>query len=439
MKLKLLIGINLIILTTIVQSQVQDITIEHTVQPGESIHSITKKYLNTDILWKENWKLNPSIENPNLLSIGQTITVIKQRIIPAEKATMFDIINNVEKKLIAGDWLTAKTGDELQQKEGVRTLGKSSTTLQFNKTSTLKLLEHSQIFLQSRSTSISGTDSSTIEIIEGDAELNWEPLQVKNAEIEIISGQTRLTPSIGKTTSIRTGISDNGNSVISVYNGKSNVESAGLNIVVPKGMGVSVKQGQKPPEPKPLLKKPMLVSLNELNFNYTNPLIEWREVDGANSYLLELCEDQKCDKVILQKRTQNHRIQIEGINQVGNYYWRVAAISKDDIVGYKSKINTIIFSTNNADEEGPYIAINPTTKQIQSNNKIITAPNSKIQLICIDEQSGLESLYYKWNQGNLEKAENNFLLVDIKVGQLTIKAIDKLGNESLKTYNIEYL
>ena len=441
MKIKILFIFSLVLLTIAVQAEVQDITIKHTVKSGETMHSITRHYLNTDMFWMDNWKLNPHVDNPNQLTIGQELTIIKQRIIPAEKATMLDIINNVEKKLIAGSWLAAKAGDELQQQEGVRTLEKSSTVLKFSETSSLKVLEFSQIFLQSRSTSITGTDSSTIEIIQGDAELNWKPMKVKTAEIEIVSGKTILTPSNvrGKTTSLRTGLAKNGNSVVSVYNGTSNVESAGSNIVVPKGMGVSVKQGQKPPKPRPLLKSPVLITAEGLQYNYTNPVLEWNKVENANQYLIELCPDKECSKVILQGKTSKNKVKINSIYKSGNYYWRVAAISNEEIVGFKSKVNKMVFTSNNPDIEGPQIALNLIRKPFLSNKKLIIAPNSQLQIMSVDSQAGLASLSYKWNQGDYNNwvQDNNSLLAQI--GDLTIKAIDKIGNESISTYKIKNL
>jgi hypothetical protein len=441
MKMNILLGLNLILLSVVVHADIKDITIKHTVKSGETMHSITRHYLNTDLLWMDNWKLNPHVDNPNNLSIGQVLTVIEQRFIPAEKATMLDIINNVDRKLIKGNWLAAKVGDELQQQEGVRTLEKSSTVLKFNETSSLKVLEFSQIFLQSRSTSLTGTDSSTIEIIQGDAELSWKPMQIETSEIEIISGKTKLTPSNvhGKKTTLRTGLAKNGNSVVSVYNGTSNVESAGSQIIVPKGMGVSVKQGQKPPKPSPLLKSPILVSTDGLVYNYTNPILEWHTVDKASQYLIEVCPETDCNKVILQGKTNQNKIQITSIHTLGNYYWRVAAISDDEIVGFKSKINKMVFSTNNSDNEGPQIALNLLGKKIFSNNKLIIAPNSKVQIVSIDSQAGLESLVYKWNQGEFSKLQDNSTIVNMQTGDLTIKAHDKLGNESQSTYQIKYL
>jgi hypothetical protein len=441
MKIKILLKLSLVFLTIAVHAEVQDITIKHTVKSGETMHSITRHYLGTDMFWMDNWKLNPYVENPNQLSIGQELTIIEQRIIPAEKATMLDIINNVEKKLIAGSWLTARVGDELQQQEGVRTLEKSSTVLKFSETSSLKVLEFSQIFLQSRSTSITGTDSSTIEIIQGDAELNWKPMKVKTSEIEIVSGKTILTPSHirGKTTSLRTGLAKNGNSVVSVYNGTSNVESAGSQIIVPKGMGVSVKQGQKPPKPRPLLKSPILITANESQYSYTNPILEWQIVDSASQYLIEVCPEQECNKVILQGKTSQNKVQINSIHKSGDFYWRVAAISDDEIVGFKSKINKMVFTTKNSDNEGPQIALNLIGQQLFSNKKLIVAPNSQLQIISVDDQAGLKSTFYKWNQGAFKLLPVDSNIVTMQAGELTISAKDKLGNESQITYQLKNL
>lgn len=431
----------LILAPFLAMAQVEDTTITHTVKSGDTMNSITREYLGTDILWKENWKLNPQVKNPHLLTIGQKLTVIKERIIPAEKATMRKIINNVEKKLIVGDWLQAQTGDNLQQQEGVRTLEASSTVLEFNETSSLKILEFSQVFLKSRKTSLSGTDSSTIEIIEGDAELKWEPLNIKNSEIEIISGQTKLIPESanGKVTSIRTGIAENGNSVVSVYEGKSNIQSAGTQVSVPKGMGVSVKQGEKPPKPKPLLKSPVVdTNLINQSYAYSNPILMWQKVELAKNYLVEICYDKNCSQIFEQLKTESDHVQLSKVPDSGDYYWRVAAVSQDDLVGFKSKPIALNITQAKADVTGPAIAINVIGKQQENTDSLIIAANAKIKILALDNQSGFDKIYYKWNQGELVYLTDANALLDIQTGELTIQALDKLGNESIKTYLVSY-
>jgi len=439
MKIKLLLCS--VFAINVVNAQVKDTTTTHIVKSGENLNSITRLYLGTDFLWAENWKLNPEIKNPNLLKIGQKLTVIKERIIPAETATMREIINNVEKKLTVGDWHQAKSGDQLEQKEGLRTLKGSSTLLEFNETSSLKILEYSQVFLKSRKTSLRGTDSSTIEIIEGDTELKWEPLNVKSSEIEIISGSTKLVPenNNGTVTALRTGIADNGNSVISVYEGNSNVESGGANVSVKKGMGISVKQGEKPPKPKPLLKSPKIdFELTKMTINYTNPILQWNQVSNSKQYLVEICADQKCNKVINQIKTENTQNQINNIDEAGIYYWRVAAISEDDLVGFKSKTNILDVTKDKADIDGPSIVIKVIGKQKVEDKNFIIAPSSVLKVYSIDHQSGFNKLYYSWNNDTLVFVNNENSLINLEPGILTLQATDKLGNESIRSYHFSY-
>ncbi len=439
MKKILILSYVLFLLPITANAQVEDTTLIHTVKPGENLHTITRVYLGTDILWRDNWKLNPHVKNPHMLTIGEELVIIKQRIIPAKKATMRDIINNVEKKLVIGEWLQAKTGDQLRQQEGVRTLESSSTLLEFDETSSLKILEFSQVFLQSRKTSVLGTDSSTVEIIEGDTELKWKPLNIKNSEIEIISGQTKLVPGNidGKLTALRTGIAQNGNSVVSVYEGSSDVESAGTNITVPKGMGVSVKQGEKPPQPKPLMKSPVVdVNYNALSINYSNPILKWNGIPMAKQYMIEVCQDKLCNQIISQIKTNNTQTQISKIQQSGNYFWRVAAVSDDDLVGYKTKPFSINITSDIADNFGPSIAINVVGKHKVEKQQITVEKNAKLNIFSADQQSGFDKLYYRWNQDTLVYMDNMSSLLDIKPGTLTIQAKDNLGNESAKTYNI---
>ncbi|MEM8961579.1 MAG: LysM domain-containing protein [Acidobacteriota bacterium] len=65
----------------------------HVVQPGETLQGITESYLGTFRLWRENWKLNPDIQNPNRLSPGQRIRVIVERTLPPGGAEIEEVAN----------------------------------------------------------------------------------------------------------------------------------------------------------------------------------------------------------------------------------------------------------------------------------------------------------------------------------------------------------
>lgn len=429
----------LLLIFTISDAQIVDKKITHTVKSGETLHSITRQYLGTDILWQENWKLNPQVQNPNLLSIGQKLTIIKQRIIPAEKATMIEVVNHVEIKTPKEDWKKASLGDELKQKEGVRTYDESSALLRFNDESELKILAFSQVFLQSRKTTLSGTDSATIEITKGDAELLWEPLKTGYSDITLISGTTTLKPSIekGETASLRAGITKQGNSIVSMYKGKSNIESAGSSIAIPQGMGVRVKPGQIPPKPKPLLKAP-LIENKTANYNYSNPILQWNKVNHAHNYLVEVCQDVQCNSIFMQYFTPQTQLQLQHLKRKGTFYWRVSAISSDEIVGYKSQTSKLSTTQAINDENPPVIALKIIGQHAIEAELITLAPTAKLSIKVYDELSGVKLSQYKFDNNSWLNVTNNPIDLPELNNTLHIRSTDNLGQKSSVTYRIKY-
>lgn len=47
----------------------------HTVKSGETLGTIAAKYLGSSARWKEIWNANPQIANPDLIYVGQVLTV----------------------------------------------------------------------------------------------------------------------------------------------------------------------------------------------------------------------------------------------------------------------------------------------------------------------------------------------------------------------------
>jgi LysM repeat protein len=426
----------LILSQAINQTAVQDTTIQHQVKSGETLHSITRHYLGTDILWQENWKLNPHITNPNMLTIGEELTIIKERIIPAEKARILDVTNRVEKKPITSDWKSTHAGDELVQQEGVRTYEKSSALLAFNNDSTLKVLEYSQIFLQSRNTSLTGTDSATIEIIKGDTELNWEPLANQISDITIVIGQTLSKPTLkqGETTELRTGMTAQGNSVISVYQGNSAVESAGSQVQVKQGMGVAVKPGEIPPKPQKLLAAPQ-ANISQSVYDFTNPILSWQPVDNATDYVVELCADALCSQVLNEAKVNQLHWQNKHIEQAGDFYFRVAARSDQQLVGYRSKPIKITFTQAVADNKAPHVAIELLGKKNTHQQQFTISPNTTFKIHAFDALSGLHSLKYRWNDAPWTGYTGQALHLTAGEGTLYIEATDQLGHAATHEYH----
>ena len=413
-----------------------DITVIHVVQPGENLNTITRSYLGTDILWHDNWKLNPQIKNPNNLKIGQQLTVIKQRVIPAEKAKVFNVVNRVEKKPTGSEWLSAREGDELVEKEGVRTYAKSSALLEFNDESQLKVLEYSQIFLQSRTTDLRGTDSATIEVIKGDAELNWEPIDSNQTEITIVTGEMISKPQVvaGKTAELRTGITDAGKSLISVYQGNSDVANAGAEVAVKQGMGVAVKPGEVP-VPMPLLQSPVVFMGAKAVFNYKNPWLSWSEVKGAVEYLVEICADENCQVVLKQENVDTNKWQINDFNQLGEFYYRVGAKSKDELVGFRSLAQKVEITADVEDVSGPVIGVDIIGYTTSDNQQLTVGPDSQITIYAVDELSGVAQVEYSWSGQPWQEYSKQMLHLPKGNPTLKVRAVDQLGLVAEKNYH----
>ncbi|MFC3193327.1 hypothetical protein ACFODZ_03620 [Marinicella sediminis] len=423
--------------TAMGQSEVKDITIKHQVKSGETLHSITRQYLGTDFLWQENWKLNPQIDNPNLLTIGEELTIIKERIIPAEKARIIDTVNRVEKKPVTSGWKITQPGDELVQQEGVRTYEQSTALLSFNDESTLKVLEFSQVFLKNRSTTLRGTDSATIEVIKGDTELNWEPLAKQPTDITIMLGSTMSKPQLsqGKATELRTGLTADGDSVISVYQGQSAVESAGNQVQVEQGMGVAVKQGEVPPPPQRLLPAPVMNPDNAGSYTYTNPVLSWEPVSGAHDYVIELCADAQCQVVIDETRQTENSWQDKQPRTAVDHYFRVAARSAEKLVGYRSEPQMLRFSTDQMDHSPPLVAIQLLGHKIIGDQQIIIGPQATWQIHVMDEQSGISTIEHRWNDQAWKPWSGEPVSMNDLNGTYWIRVSDQLNNEAIKSYH----
>ena len=176
----------------------------HVVQPGESLQSITERYLGTPDLWPENARLNPGIRDPHLIRPGQRIRVIVAREVPARQVEIDKISRQVDKNLQLTGWRDATEGDLLKPRDGVRTHEKSSTELLFDDGSYLTLNEYSQVFVKDVRTTLTGVRRCTIEIERGQAELTFNAPRPDLTEIEVVTGSAVTRPQVGPSQSSKT-------------------------------------------------------------------------------------------------------------------------------------------------------------------------------------------------------------------------------------------
>ncbi|MGK2859293.1 MAG: right-handed parallel beta-helix repeat-containing protein [Thermoanaerobaculia bacterium] len=322
------------------QARQGDTVAWHVVKAGETLSSITQQYLGDSTLWPENHRLNPGVKDPNRLTPGQRVLVITAREIAARRAKVDQLSRKVEKKLQQEAWLSAKVGDQLVEREGLRTYEASSAQLGLDDGSRLQMTENSIVFLREYKASLRKVDRSQIEVIEGGVDLALTPAKARSKrDVEILIGDVTARPKATNATAEARARRDEQtkSAKLMVYAGASEVESAGVKVQVAKGMGTSVAQGAAPAPPEKLLAAPALVAPAAGAEMRGTTELTWSPVAKADSYLVEICRDPACAQLAARQTGIAGTSTSVGSLPSGNLFWRVTARSKAGLDGYPSK------------------------------------------------------------------------------------------------------
>lgn len=313
----------------------------HEVRAGETLSGLTERYLGDSSLWPENHRLNPDVADPNRLTPGQRIRVILSREIAARSADIEQVSRRVEKKPRADDWTNARVGDQLVEREGLRTYPKSSAELGFDDGSNLVLTENSIVFLREYVSTIKRVDRSLIEVVDGGVDVAVTPKakDKRGKDIEIVLGDVKAKPRAAgaETAKARAVKDESAVAKLSVYAGASEVESAGVKVQVAKGQGTSVKQGEAPAPPERLVAAPKLTSPGPGTSAETPVKVAWAGVAGAASYIVEVCRDEACGQLVERMTgVAGTSATVEGLPG-GELYVRLTGRSGSGLDGYPSK------------------------------------------------------------------------------------------------------
>ena len=410
----------------------EDTVEPYVVKPGDTISRITHNLLGDAYFWRDNWALNPQVKDPDKLRIGQVLQIISKRKIIAESARVTEAINRTEKMLAPPEWQPAKTGDQLDSGDGLRTRRNSTAELRFNSESSLRLEEFSQVFLASKQTSMRGVDRGSVKVERGAVGLVFAPLKKPRTQIELITGPavTRVQPQAEIGGELRAAPLEDGGAKVMVYQGQSEVEAAGAKVAVSQGMGTRVPDQGPPLPPVKLLPAPVPAP-SALRWNYSNGILRWQAVERAAEYLVEVCADSECRQP-LQRATRaagqlSH--QVEPLPQ-GLSYWRVRAISDQQLDGHPSAAATVQVDDPRPDLAGPMLALQPISGFVrdQSGNYRL-GPNAVLKVHLHDEMSGVERLELGSSAGEWRTSDDALL----KLAELTelptqLRATDQLGN-----------
>ncbi len=366
----------------------------HTVRPGETLEGIAAQFLGSSDRWPEIHRLNPDIRDPHWIEPGRRIRIPStESTLPA--ARLSRLSRQVEDEPSPIPWQSAQEGDMLIERDGVRTHQRSSAEMQFLDGAKLTLTEDSLVFLHRAGTTLRGTPKKSIEIIQGQADLDARAASASlpSPEVEIVLGNTHATsrPDGAGAARTRARKAEEGGAKLMAYGGQSEVEAGGAKVQVPHGMGTSVAPQGPPSPPEPLLPAPVLTAPEpDGRRACDDPPLSWQPVPAAASYIVEVCRDPACgalvDRHLGETATQWRPVALP----VGELYWRVTARSRSGLDGYPSEaVRLAITSDQPGSQETPAAgALQAGGPQVRVGDRLFVPPMAQIEVVAEGTAAG---------------------------------------------------
>ena len=369
----------------------------HIVRPGETLRGITNHYLGSDDSWQENWKLNPEVSNPDYLVPGQRIRVRLKGGIPPQTARVSRSGRSVEAQPTPVPWLGALSGDVLMTRDGLRTPKQQSAELVFPDGERLVLGESSLVFLRGDvASSVPERRNDSVEIMVGQADLSVQTAPRALPEIEILMGPAAARPRADESGAVETRARrpESGGAQVMVFAGASIVEAGGESVEVLAGTGTQVPEIGPPTPPEPLLPAPEM-SRPEAGavISVANPRFSWKPVEGAGSYILEICADPDCALLVHRlEGLEEAQWQSERVSS-GTHYWRATAVSPTGLDGFPPDARELTVDGVLEDLVPPTADIRVQGPHVMMGGLLVVGASTRLEGVVEDEvlsQMGIE-------------------------------------------------
>lgn len=248
-------------------------------------------------------------------------------------------------------WREVRKKQILSEGEKVRTLSQSYANIVFRDDSRLHLKENAQALIRRmRSNLLNETEEARISLIEGDVmALLAGGKAGDNVKIDIPGVETKI-----KSNSYWIGRDGDG-ARFANYQGEMEISSGGVRVVLKENQGSVVPKDRSPSAPRDLLRAPapLKPENGEDRFDIDKPF-SWTAVEGADRYLVEVAHDATFSDVILREEPKGTSFILPAAIGSGAYYWRIAAVSREQLPGRRSGIR---FFRIAPDDKPPFLAL----------------------------------------------------------------------------------
>jgi hypothetical protein len=176
-----------------------------------------------------------------------------------------------------------------------------------------------------------------------------------------------------------------------IYQGEGAVESGGAIQQVASGMGTQMGEGEPPAPPEALLAAPAPRTPEAGSEWYRgDPPIEWDPVAGAAGYVVEVCRDAECGRLVQRDDVATgHAVETMAL-EAGAYHWRVTAVSPSGLDGYPSAATPFAVLSAAADREPPDIRLRFAGPSVEHDGTLYVGPAARLEVEVGDAASGVE-------------------------------------------------
>lgn len=369
----------------------------HIVRPGDTLEALADLYLGSTQLWNRLAELNREILDPDRIEPGQRLRVLLPIRGSLPVARIDRVSRKVEEQPHPNPWNEARPGDLLVERDAVRTFRSSSVVMDFRDGTSLVVTEDSLVFLNRAGSRLKGAPTHSVEIVEGQADVEVGIPRVASAEavrpeVEIVLGNTRARskPAASGQSQSRARKADSGGAKVMIYGGEGEVEAGGAKVQVPQGMGTSVEKEGPPGPPEPLLPAPSLSSpAAGATAVCANPRLTWEPVPESASHTVEVCRDPACAELVERAAGTAGREWQASALPAGEYHWRVTARSRSGLDGYPSATSRIVVQPGAVDMAPPTGSIRITGTTVRVADRLYVPAAVGLEVEAADGGSGL--------------------------------------------------
>ena len=210
---------------------------EVTVKPGDTLWSISQRYLKDPQQWAEILRYNKlSNSDPTVALPGMNLRVpmalIKEEL---RAATLVEKRNEVKfRRQESPDWRDAQLRMTLYRDDGLQTLRNAQAQVRFENGELLSLDQNSMAILRPKR--------------RGDADLELQRGQIATARSRVVTRSARIVPQTADTQYTAT-VRDDMSTRVAVVAGRAEVEGAGKKVSVKAGFQTDVALDQAPAPP----------------------------------------------------------------------------------------------------------------------------------------------------------------------------------------------